>query len=128
MPTCKDKQKALGRDCIYNIENTDLTPGRRQSQILMLSTNVDQKSLETEFRLPFVARLATHSKRKHCNLAIFDPRSSIVQRVFDCRLPGMDLEIGVSGVYLHLLYFDTNTIRYSSPTGSFNTLRINLLK
>ena len=38
-----------------------------------------------------------------------------------------DLEIGVSGVYLHLLlYFDTH--RCYSPTCSFYALRINLLK
>ena len=37
------------------------------------------------------------------------------------------IEIGVLGIYLHLLqYFDTH--RCSSPTSSFNVLGINLLK
>ena len=26
-PSCKDKQKALRRDCIYNVENTNLERG-----------------------------------------------------------------------------------------------------
>ena len=42
------------------------TPGRRQSKALKLSTNVDQKSLETEFSIAYVARLATNGNRKHC--------------------------------------------------------------
>ena len=55
------------------------TPGGWQSKTSILSTNVDQKSLETEFSI-VVCRLF---------LSIFDPRLSIVKRVFDCRLPGV---------------------------------------
>ena len=40
------------------------TPVRRQSKRLILSTNVDQKSLETVFWLPFVARFATSGNLK----------------------------------------------------------------
>ena len=43
-----------------------ITPGRRQSKTPILSRNVDQKSLEQCFRLPFVAPLATIGNRKHC--------------------------------------------------------------
>ena len=43
-----------------------------------------------------------------------------------CKIENTDQEIGVSGLYLHLLlYFDTH--RCSSLTGSFYTLCINLL-
>ena len=47
-----------------------LTPNRRQSKTLILSANVDQKSLETEFSIvicrpiAFVAQLATKCQRK----------------------------------------------------------------
>ena len=56
-------------------------PGRRQLKTLIISTNEDQKSIETEF----VARLAIVNTVS-CN---FYPCLSIVKRVFDCRLPGM---------------------------------------
>ena len=46
--------------------NTSFTPDRRQSKTFILSTNVDQKLLETEFRMPFVAQLATNGNQKHC--------------------------------------------------------------
>ena len=39
--------------------------------------------------MSFVAQLATNGNRKHCFLAIYDPRSSIVKSVFDCRLSGV---------------------------------------
>ena len=47
------------------------TPGRGQSKTPILSRNVDQKSVETLF------------------LSIFDPRLSIVDNIFDFRLPGV---------------------------------------
>ena len=43
-----------------------ITPDRWQSKTLIPSTNVDQKSLEQSFRLPFVASRAANGKRKHC--------------------------------------------------------------
>ena len=45
---------------------TRVTPGRLQSKTPILSRNVDQKSIEQCFRLPFVAPLATNDNRKHC--------------------------------------------------------------
>ena len=51
------------------------TPGRRQSKRPTLSRNVDQKSIEIVFF--------------YCDLSIFNPRSSIVDYVFDCRLSGV---------------------------------------
>ena len=46
LPTCKNL-------CIQKEQTTEVvtngTPGRRQSKTSILSTNVDQKSLETEF-------------------------------------------------------------------------------
>ena len=57
-----------------------------QSKMLILSTNVDQKSLKQNFRLPFVAL-----QSKTLFLAIFDSRSSIVKSVFDCRLSDVRL-------------------------------------
>ena len=53
-----------------------ITPRRRQSETSFLSTNVAQKSLETEFSIVIF-------------LSIFDPRLSIVKNVFDCPLPGV---------------------------------------
>ena len=53
----------------------------RQSKTLILSTNVDQKSLETGFsiaicrpifRLPCVARLATNGNQNFCKNRMFN--------------------------------------------------------
>ena len=55
--------------------------------MLILSTNVDQNSLEAGFSIVIVARLATIGNRKHCS-SDFDPLSSIVKSVFDRRLSG----------------------------------------
>ena len=65
------------------------TPGRRQSETLILSTNVDQKSLETEFSIAICRLIGDKWQSKTQFLAIFDPRCSIVKSVFDCRLPGV---------------------------------------
>ena len=53
-----------------------ITPYWRHSKTLIVSSNVDQKSIETEFSIAICRPF----------LAIFDPRSSIVKCVFDCRL------------------------------------------
>ena len=76
-----------------------VAPDRRQLKTLILSTNVDQKSLETEFSIAicrptgdnwqsktlFLA-ICDKLQSKTLFLAIFDPRSSIVKSVFDCRI------------------------------------------
>ena len=62
------------------------TPGRRQSKTPILSRNVDQKSLETECSIA-ICRDKWQSKTLF--LSNFDPRSSIVDSVFECRLSGV---------------------------------------
>ena len=63
---CKEKERGGINQYYYS------TPGRRQSNMLILSTNVDKKkSLETEFLIAIccpnvVARLATNCNQKHC--------------------------------------------------------------
>ena len=44
------------------------TPGKRQSKTLILSTNVDQKSLETEFSIAICRQIVDkiNGNRKHC--------------------------------------------------------------
>ena len=74
---------------IHRISN--ITPGRRQSQTLIPSTNVDQKSLETEFSNAICRSIGDKCQSKTLFLTIFDPRSSIAKSVFDCRLPGVNI-------------------------------------
>ena len=66
-----------------------ITLGRRQSKTLMLSTNVNQKSLKTEFLIAVCCLTGDKWQSKTLFLAILDPRSSIVKSVFDCRLPSL---------------------------------------
>ena len=68
---------------------TLITPDRRQSKTLILSTNVDQKSLETEFSVTICRPTGDKWQSITLFVAIFDPRSSIVKSVFDCRLSGV---------------------------------------
>ena len=65
------------------------TPSRRQSKMPVLSRNVDQKSLETEFLIAICRHTDDKWQSKTLFLSIFDPRSSIVDSVFDCHLPGV---------------------------------------
>ena len=62
-----------------------ITSGRWQSKALILSTNADQKSIETGFSIVICRPIGN---RKHLFLRLFS-RSSIVKSVFNCRLPGM---------------------------------------
>ena len=57
------------------------TPDRRQSKKLILSMNIDQKSLETEFSIDFCRLTSDKWQWKKLFLAIFDPHSSIVKSV-----------------------------------------------
>ena len=54
-----------------------ITPGRWQSKTSILSTNADQKSLETEFSIAICRHDKCQSKTRF--LAIFDTRSLIVK-------------------------------------------------
>ena len=65
MFTGKSTRCALIEVCLI-IRSIMVTPGRRQSKTPILSRSVDQKSIETVFRLPFVASVATNGNRKHC--------------------------------------------------------------
>ena len=66
-----------------------ITPGRRQSKTPILSRNLDQNSLETEFSIAICRHTGDKWQSKTLVLSIFDPRSSIVDCVFDCCLPGV---------------------------------------
>ena len=61
------------------------TPGRRQSKTSILSTNVDKKSLETEFLIVICRLTGDKWQSETLFLSIFDPLLSIVKSVF--RLP-----------------------------------------
>ena len=61
-----------------------------QSKTSILSTNVDQQYLETDFSIAVSRPTGDHWQSKTLVVAISDPRSSIVKRVFDCRISGMD--------------------------------------
>ena len=70
-----------------------ITPGKRQSKTLILSTNVDQKSLKTEFSIAICRSNDDKWQSKTLFLSIFDPRPTIFKNVFDCRLPGMHMGV-----------------------------------
>ena len=70
-----------------------ITPGSRQSKTLILSTNVDQNSLEKELSFVICHQSGDKWKSKTLFLTNFGPRSSIVTSVFDCRLTSVIMEI-----------------------------------
>ena len=57
--------------------------------MLILSTNVDKKSLETEFLIAICRTTGNKRQTKTLFLPIFDSSSLIVKSVFDCRLRGV---------------------------------------
>ena len=57
--------------------------------MLILSTNVDLISLKTELCIVVCRLNGDNWQSKTLFLAVSDPRSSIVQSIFDCRLSGM---------------------------------------
>ena len=71
--------------------NMGITRGRRQSKMLIPSTNVNKKSLETEFLIAIFRLTGDKWQSKTLFLAIFDLCTSIVKRVFVCRLPGVGI-------------------------------------
>ena len=66
-----------------------VTPGRRQSKMLILSTNVDKKLLETEFSIAICRRTGNKWQLKTLLLVIFDPSLSIVKSILDSCRPGV---------------------------------------
>ena len=85
--------------------NSDTT-GRWQSKTLILSTNVDQKSLETVFLNFYLSPNWPQMAIKSTVSSDLCPRSSIVKRVFDCRLPG--LSEGIAVVVLKEVLYQTH--------------------
>ena len=57
--------------------------------MLILLRNIDQKWLETEFLIAICRHTGNKWQLKTLFLFIFDPRSLIVDSIFDCRLPGV---------------------------------------
>ena len=55
----------------------------------ILSRNVDHKSIETVFLIAICRPTGDEWQSKTMFLSIFYPRSSIVDNVFDCHLPGV---------------------------------------
>ena len=80
------------------------TPGRWQFEKSILSTNVDQKSLETEFSIAICRPTGDKWQSKKLFLAIFDPRSSIIMSVFDCRLPSVVTVVRRQGKIMGLVF------------------------
>ena len=80
-----------------------ITPDRRQSKTSILSRNVDQKSIATVFSIAICRPIGDKWQSKTLFLSFFDPRSSIVDNVFDCHLPGviMTLSLKEDSVCLH---------------------------
>ena len=68
-----------------------ITQGRLQSKTFILSTNVNQKSLETVFSIVICRPNGDKWQLKTLFLAIFDPHWSIFKSIYDCRLPGVDM-------------------------------------
>ena len=66
-----------------------ITPGRQQSKAPILSRNIDHKSIETVFSIAICRPTGDKWQSKTLFLSIFYRHSSIVDNVFDCRLPGV---------------------------------------
>ena len=98
------KHKPLRRHC--NFGHRLKTPDRRQSKTPILSRNVDRKSIETVFSIVICRPTGDKWQAKTLFLSIFDPRSSIVDYVFDCRLPGVLTGYSEFEVVLHAFSTD----------------------
>ena len=61
--------------------------------MIILATNIDQKLLETEFSIAICRPIDDKWQSKTLLLSILDPRTSIVQSVFDCCLPGVVMDL-----------------------------------
>ena len=72
-----------------NVFSCRITPGRRQSKTLTLSRNVYQKLTETVFSIAICRPTGDKWQSKTLFISICDPRSSIFDYVFDCRLTGV---------------------------------------
>ena len=68
-----------------------ITLDRRQSKTSVILTNIDQKSLETEFLIAICQPKGDKWQSKTLFLAIFDQYSLIVKSVFNCRISGVSM-------------------------------------
>ena len=91
-PDCKFLLVALVSDCFCYVFSRPILNKHfreRQSKMSNISTNVDPGPLETELS-PAVCRPTSDKWQSKTQFpAICDPRSSIVESVFDCRLSDM---------------------------------------
>ena len=91
-PDCKFFLVALVSDCFCYVFSRPILNKHfreRQSKMSNISTNADPGSLETEL-LPAVCRPTGDKWQSKTQFqAICDPRSSIVESAFDCRLSNM---------------------------------------
>ena len=78
------KRKLHAEDHIFTLS-------RRQSKMLILSMNADQKLLETVFVIAICYLTGDKWQSKTLFLLIFYPHSSIFKSIFDCRLQGVAL-------------------------------------
>ena len=78
-----------------------LAPDRQLSKILTLSTNVDQKSLETVFLIAICGPTGDKWQSKILLPAIFDPCSLVVKNIFEYRLSGVGLNKAKLATYSH---------------------------
>ena len=69
----------------------NITLGRRRSKTPMQSMNVDHKSIETVFSIAICRHIGDKWQSETLFISIFDPRSSIVDSVSDCRLSGVNM-------------------------------------
>ena len=88
-----NKLHSVSKDMGLIASKPVFTPGRRQSKTLIMSINIDQKSLETEFLIGICRPTGDKWQSKTLFLLIFDPRSLIVKSIFDCSLPGVVFEV-----------------------------------
>ena len=72
-----------------------ITLDRRQLKMLILSTNIDKKWLETEILIAICCPTGDKWQSKTLFLMIFDPCSSIFNNVFDCRLSDVVIALTV---------------------------------
>ena len=76
-----------------------------------LLRNIDQKSIEKMFSIAICRPTGDKWQAKTLFLSIFDPRTSIVDYIFDCRLPGVT-HLDQFLYCLHLRSFNGSRLRY----------------
>ena len=96
--------------------------GDNRSVNLILSMNVNQKSLETEFLIAICRPTGDKWQLKTLILAVFDLHYSIVKSVFDCRLPGVIIHFG--GLLLKAIHAELLVCMYEILSNISSSLGI----